>query len=147
MDKTKVTDALYRLGFHLTEYPDMGYVFRYEGLNIFLHFEKDDDEFIRLALPCIFEGDNDNRIFLLDLVNEANIKLKYAKIVLRDNEVWVLFETDAYSEQALEQTLQHGILSLQAAHLCFCRLVTGLENLESFEHANEPESMNPEEDL
>lgn len=147
MDKTKVMDALHRLGFQLTEYPDFGYVFRYEGLNVFLYFDGDDNEFIRMTLPCIFEGNDDNRIFLLDLVNEANIKLRYAKIVLRDNEVWVHFETDIYSEPEMEQILQHGILSLQAAHLYFGRLVNGQEDLMSFEPANEPESMDSEEEI
>ena len=147
MDKTKVMDALHRLGFQLTEYPDFGYVFRYEGLSVFLRFDGDDDEFIRMTLPCIFEGNDDNRVFLLDLVNEANLKQKYVKIVLRDNKVWVFFETDVYSEQELEQVLQHGILSLQAAHLCFGCLVAGLEDLTSFGHTDESESTNADKDI
>jgi hypothetical protein len=68
-------------------------IFKYQMLT-FIYFENDEDEkFFRLALPGIYDVTEDNRISVLEAVNEVNKRLKVAKAFIPDDDVWVSAET------------------------------------------------------
>lgn len=133
MEKDKVLSCLRNMGFRPNEVPEVGYSFVFEGLSILYTWDEGNEELINLSLPCIFEGEEENRPILLDLVNEMNLRLKYVKSVLRRNEVWVHFEVDCYEEESLEKLLQLGIYAQQAARFFFTRLSSGEEDMASIE--------------
>jgi len=132
MEKEKVLNGLKNLGFRLEEVPEIGYSFIFEGLNIILTVDENNQEIVNLALPYIYEGNDDNRVILLDIANEMNLRMKYAKTVLRGNSVWVTFEADVYNEESIEPTLQLGVYSLQAGKFFFDRLMSGEDKMASF---------------
>lgn len=145
MEKDKVLSCLKNMGFRPKEVPEVGYTFTFEGLGILYTWDDDNDELINLSLPCIYEGDEENRPILLDLVNEMNLRLKYVKTVLRRNDVWVHFEADVYEEESLEKILQLGVYSLQAARFFFSRLSSGEEDMGSIDDEDDNSSENSEE--
>lgn len=115
MEKEKILNGLKNLGFRLEEVPEIGYSFIFEDLNIIFTVDENNQEIVNLALPYIYEGNDENRVILLDIANEMNLCMKYAKTVLRGNSVWVTFEADVYNEESIEPTLQLGVYSLQAS--------------------------------
>ena len=71
------------------EKTDFGLQFKYETLD-FVHFKDDDDElFLNLFFPQIFEVTEKNRADVLAALNRANMETKVVKGVIRfENAVW-----------------------------------------------------------
>ena len=71
---------------------DNDIVFKYQMLT-FLFFNNDDDEqFFRLALPGIYDVTEDNRMAVLEAINETNRVMKVVKLTIPRDDVWVLAE-------------------------------------------------------
>lgn len=121
----KILDILKDLGFQMREVSDFGYGFSYEGINLLFTPEEDDDEFLRLTAPCIYESDEDKKPFVLDLINEVNCKIKYSKTCLVNNDVWAMYEIRLASEADLEEHVRYGILILQATVRLFRKYLDG----------------------
>ena len=71
---------------------DFGYVFEYQNLTFFIIWDDKDDQYLKIALPGIFNVDDNNRDDALVAVNEVNKEWKVIKSVVTDNEVWVVAE-------------------------------------------------------
>lgn len=71
------------------EKTEFGLQFKYETLD-FIHFRDDQDEnFLNIFFPQIFEVTAENRADVLDAVNKANADVKVAKGAIRfENAVW-----------------------------------------------------------
>lgn len=81
--KEQVLDELKALGFVINKILEYGYFFDYEGSHILCPTIADDDSnFIRLAIPYVFEVNDDNISFLEKIVNKVNIDLKYIKTTI-----------------------------------------------------------------
>ena len=78
---------------------DFGLFFRYQMINFLIMWDEDDDHFLRMCVPSIFDIDDNNRIDVLEVCNKVNMERKVVKcIASEDNTVWVT------SEQLLDQT-------------------------------------------
>lgn len=66
--------------------------FKYQMRN-FLYFCFDDDAaFFNLTLPCIFNVTDDNRMAVLEAINEVNENTKVVKLTIANNSVWCATE-------------------------------------------------------
>ncbi len=75
------------------EVKDFGITFRAEGSNYIFFRNENDNEFIQLCLPGIYDVENDNeRNRALQAMNKANATAKVVKCVTMGDSVWVLFE-------------------------------------------------------
>ena len=55
----------------------------------FLLFNNDDDEaYIHLTMPCIYDVTEDNRLAVLEAANEVNMNVKVVKLIVADEDVW-----------------------------------------------------------
>ena len=72
MSKELVLEKLESLGFSVVDAHEFGYVFEYEDLT-FLYMPDDDENFLRFALPNIFDATTENRSFVLELVNDTQV--------------------------------------------------------------------------
>lgn len=71
---------------------DNDIVFKYQMLT-FIYFNNDDDEqFFRLSLPGIFDVTDENRVTVLEAMNEVNKCMKVAKTFIPRDDVWVSCE-------------------------------------------------------
>ena len=86
------------LGSYLTseglrpEETDFGFVFEYQKLTFFIFRDDDDNQYLKIALPGIYNVDDNNREDALAAANEVNIEWKVIKTVVLSDEVWVVAE-------------------------------------------------------
>ena len=86
------------LGSYLTseglrpEETDFGFVFEYQKLTFFIFWDDDDNQYLKLALPGIYNVDDNNREDAIVAANEVNIEWKVIKTVVLSDEVWVVAE-------------------------------------------------------
>ena len=78
--KKIVLEKLCSMGFEPTLVGDIGYVFNYEEVNFLYMPDDDDDKFLRIAIPQMFEVTDENRIAVLEAMHETSLLLKYAKV-------------------------------------------------------------------
>ena len=77
---------------HEPQETDFGYVFEYQNLTFLIFWDDDDDQYLKIALPGIFNVDDNNREDALAAANEVNIEWKVIKTVVLSDEVWVVAE-------------------------------------------------------
>lgn len=128
MDKNDVLEKLAELGFDLEEVTGTGYLFRFEELT-FLYLPDEDDNTLRFAVPNIYDVTEENRIYVLEVMNATNLMIKYSKACIYDDNVWVFYEIRLFGDGDLEEMIEHSLLLLQATVGLFHRKVEG-EDIE-----------------
>lgn len=124
MSKELVLKKLENLGFSVVDAHEFGYVFKFEQLTL-LYMPDDDENFLRLALPNIFDVTEENRPFVLEMVNSTNMTIKYTKTCVFGERVWVFYEYRLYGNDNIEEVIEHGLLLLQATVGVFHRKIEG----------------------
>lgn len=135
MDKKEVLEKLEVIGFEVEEVPDFGHVFKYEGMNI-LFMPDDDEDFLRFAAPNIFEVTDENRASVLEMVNDTNLGIKYSKVCVYGEQVWVFYEHRLFGENDLEEIIEHSLFLLRATAAVFLRKIDG-EDFEDMKDEND----------
>lgn len=125
MNREQILERLTAQGFHTTEISDVSYSFNYEKLTVLLSFEEDDESFLSLSLPYLYEVNEDNRPFALNIVNQVNSNMKYTKACLVGDDVWALYEVRISSEDVFEDLLMTGLQVLKATAGLFHFLIKG----------------------
>ena len=124
MSKELVLEKLESLGFSVVDAQEFGYVFEYEELTL-LYMPDDDENFLRFALPYIFDVTAENKPFVLEVVNDTNMTIKYSKTCVFGESVWVFYEYRLFGDDNIEAIIEHGLLLLQATVGLFHRKIEG----------------------
>lgn len=124
MNKELVLSKLEELGFTLEKAGESSHVFKYEGLTI-LYMPDDDENFLRFAVPGIFDVTDENKDLVLGVVNATNLAIKYSKTCVYDDDVWAFFEYRTFDDEHLEEILEYAMLLLQATYYLFYRKIEG----------------------
>ena len=98
--KDQIKDFLAEEGFRPQE-EDFGIYFRYQMLSFLIHWDEDDELFLKISLPGIFTTDENNRVDALEAVNAVNVERKVVKALIYDDSVWLT------AEQLLDSTPQY----------------------------------------
>lgn len=112
--KEKILNAIKHLGFEVEELGEMGYGFEYEGLN-YLWMGSKDEEFLSIAIPAIYEKGENEEMEFYQIMDKLNSDLKYVKAYELNNDIWLVYERELFSEENLEELLSHMILRLEYA--------------------------------
>lgn len=112
--KEKILEAFSELGFNL-ENEEFGYTFHYEGINMLLMINDDDENFLNIAVPGIVDFTEDNTAILCALMEKVNSTLKYVKAYVLGESVWLFYERELFSEDDLSQLISRMILHLETA--------------------------------
>lgn len=129
MKKEQVLAALEGLGFELEDVGEFGYYFKFEELNFLYMPDEDDEDFLRIAVPNIFDVTEENKPFVLEVVNDTNMSVKYSKTCVAWDHVWAFFEYRVFGEDHLEDIIEHGIRLLQVSVGLFYRKIEGDDTL------------------
>lgn len=129
MSKELVLSKFKELGFALEDAGELGYFFKFEELNFLYLPDEDDENFLRLAVPNIFDVTADNRSLVMDVVNETNMSVKYSKTCVSNDNVWSFYEHRLFGEDNLEDIIEHGIRLLQVTVGLFYRKIEGDDTL------------------
>lgn len=143
MSKELVLAKLEELGFSLEEAGDFGYIFKYEELTI-LYMPDDDENFLRFAVPNIYDVTEENKPFVLEVVNETNMAIKYSKTCVYGEDVWVFYEYRLFGDGELEEIIEHSMLLLQATYFLFHRKIEGDDSLPGENDESEEETKEDE---
>ena len=105
---------------------DFGYVFEYQNLTFFILWDDKDDQYLKIALPGIFNVDDNNRDDALVAVNEVNKEWKVIKSVVTDNEVWVVAEQFVDKDPKLSDLVPRTINILMGGRMSFYEYMQSL---------------------
>lgn len=88
---------------------EYGYFFRYQMLNFIVRWDPDDEHFLNIMLPSIFDVDENNRGDVLEAANKVNMGRKVVKCVVTESGVWLvaeqLLDTDPNYQDVIPRTL------------------------------------------
>lgn len=59
--KEKILAAFENLGFNLEDNESLGYHFYYEGINFLYMYNEDDEDFLNISVPGIYDSEEDNK--------------------------------------------------------------------------------------
>lgn len=131
--KEKILAAFENLGFNLEDTESLGYHFYYEGINFLYIYNEDDEDFLNISVPSIYDFEKDNKEKYEELKEKINSTLKYVKAYTLGDSLWIFYERDLLGNEDLEEVIRYMILHLAAA-LMFARdSIEKIDNGESDE--------------
>lgn len=134
--KEKILAAFENLGFNLEDNESLGYHFYYEGINFLYMYNEDDEDFLNISVPGIYDLEEDNKENYDALKEKINSTLKYVKAYTLGKGPWLFYERDLLGNEDLEEVIRHMILHLAAA-LMFARdSIEKIDNGESDESSD-----------
>lgn len=123
-----VLGQLKAMGFEPLEFGDLGSVFKYEDVSYLYMPDDDDEQFLRIVIPQLYEVTEENRVAVLDAMHETSLMLKYAKLcIMYEDAVWAIYEHRLNSSDNLSDLLEHIIRVLEAAVHVFRKKINGEE--------------------
>lgn len=131
--KEKILAAFENLGFNLEDNESLGFFFNYEGINYLYMYNEDDEDFLNISVPGIYDLEEDNKENYDALKEKINSTLKYVKAYTLGKGLWLFYERDLLGNEDLEEVIRRMILHLAAA-LMFARdSIEKIDNDESEE--------------
>lgn len=126
--KEIILEQLNAMGFEPVELGDAGFVFKYDDLNYLYMPDEDDEQFLRIAIPHLFEVTDENRVAVLEAMHDTSLLLKYAKVnIMYESAAWAVYEHRLITTDNLSELLEHIIRVLEAAAHVFYKKINGEE--------------------
>lgn len=118
--KEKILEAFAELGFKLEQMDDFGYGFSYEGTNYIFMSNEDDEDFLNICVPGIYDLEEESPLTFIELINKINSTLKYIKAYELGKSIWLFYERELFGDEDLVKVISRMILHLEAG-LMFSR--------------------------
>jgi hypothetical protein len=118
--KEKILEVFVELGFKLEQMDDFGYGFSYEGTNFIIMLNSDDEEFLNICVPGIYDLEEESPLTFIELMNKINSTLKYIKAYELGKSIWLFYERELFGDEDLMKVISRMILHLEAG-LMFSR--------------------------
>lgn len=124
--KEKVMQALQKFG--LQPETDEDKVCFYYQMSVYLYAPDENDEnYVAMYLPSIYDVTEDNEYDVYCAINECNLNMKATKLVVVANtKVWACYEVHVPEEGNLEDVVIRGVLTLYETKERFTREMKGL---------------------
>lgn len=134
-------EAFQELGFQLKEVEETEYYgFSYEGNNYMYLYNSEDEEFLSISIPGIYELNDDNASIFVALEEMLNSVPKYVKAYKLGESLWLFYERELLGEKDLKLVISRMILHLDSA------LFTARKFIATMEMEYENEMINDESD-
>lgn len=134
--KEKILAAFENLGFNLEDTESLGYSFNYEGINFLYMYNEDDENFLNISVPGIYDLEDNNKEKYEALKEKINSTLKYVKAYTLGEGLWLFYERDLLGNEDLEEVIRHMILHLAAALMFTRDSIEKIDNGESDESSD-----------
>lgn len=131
--KEKIFEAFAELGFKLEQRDDIGYGFSYEGTNFIFIPNEDDEDFLNICVPGVYDLEEDSPFIFIELMNKINSTLKYVKAYELSKRISLFYERELFGDEDLMKVISRMILHLEAA-LVFSH--TAVAEMRSSEETN-----------
>lgn len=131
------------MGFDPVELGNLGYAFKYEELNYLYMPDDNDEQFLRIAVPQLYDVTDENRIAVLEAMHDTGLMLKYSKVcIMYEDAVWAIYEHRLSTCEDLGELLEHIIRVLEATAQVFHKKINGEELVFN---SDEPEDVSDEQ--
>lgn len=100
------------------EQEDFGLTFRYQGSNFVIFDNSSDPLYLAIAMPGIYELENDE-LKVLRVLNKINNNRKAIKAVLNDDSVWLTIEMFIDSTPDVEDFMERLLDILNQGRMLF----------------------------
>ena len=137
-------EAFAELGFKLEQMDDFGYGFSYEGTNFIFMLNSDDEEFLNICVPGIYDLEEESPLTFIELMNKINSTLKYIKAYELGKSIWLFYERELFGDEDLMKVISRMILHLEAG-LMFSRKAMS-EIKENAENNGDEEEVSKSDD-
>lgn len=137
--KEIILQELNAMGYETTEVESLGYVFCHEDKYFLYSPEDDDEEFLRIAIPQLYDVTEENRIDVIKALHETAYLIKYSKpVIMYTDSVWAIYEHKLVTTDNLSELLEHIIRVLEVTAFVFQKKINGEEL--NFEDSSEDEN-------
>lgn len=141
--KEIIFEQLCAMGFDPVELGNLGYAFKYEELNYLYMPDDNDEQFLRIAVPQLYDVTDENRIAVLEAMHDTGLMLKYSKVcIMYEDAVWAIYEHRLSTCEDLGEILEHIIRVLEATAQVFHKKINGEELVFN---SDEPEDVSDEQ--
>lgn len=138
-NKEIILQELNAMGYEPTEVESLGYVFCHEDKYFLYSPEDDDEEFLRIAIPQLYDVTEENRIDVIKALHETAYLIKYSKpVIMYTDSVWAIYEHKLVTTDNLSELLEHIIRVLEVTAFVFQKKINGEEL--NFEDSSEDEN-------
>ena len=97
-----------------------GYHFRYQMLNYYIEYDQEeDDQYLRVIMPGIYDMDENNRLEVLSAANEVDSTRKVIKCFVPDDSVHIAAELLVDQSPDLGDIIPRAIRMLQSGRDVF----------------------------
>ncbi len=128
--KEKILEAFAELGFQLEQMDDFGYGFSYEGTNFIFMPNADDEEFLNICVPGIYDLEEESPLSFIELMNKINSTLKYIKAYELGKSIWLFYERELFGDEDLAKVISRMILHLEAGLMFSRKAMTEIKSNE-----------------
>ena len=104
---------------------DFGYYFRYQMRNFFIEYDQEDEQYLRVIMPGIYEVDENNLVDVLTAANVVDRDRKVVKCFVLDEDVHVATELLIDATPNLEDIVPRALGMLFGAQECFNKALKG----------------------
>lgn len=104
---------------------NFGITFKYQMCNFIIFKDDDDQSFIQISMPGIYDVTEDTLMDVLMACNEVNTSIKVAKTIVSDNSVWIMYELVLDSSPVYEDVIPRGLDTLMSAREMFYQKLKG----------------------
>lgn len=115
--KEKVLKTFSDLGFELEELEEFGYSFDYEGTHYFYIPNDENEEFLDISIPGVYDMEESNNQFFYELMDNINSSIMYVKAYNFSKSIWLFYERELFGEEDLSEIISNMILHLERAKL------------------------------
>mgnify|MGYP003499523774 FL=1 len=128
--KEKILEAFAELGFQLEQMDDFGYGFSYEGTNFIFMPNSDDEEFLNICVPGIYDLEEESPLSFIELMNKINSTLKYIKAYELGKSIWLFYERELFGDEDLAKVISRMILHLEAGLMFYRKAMAEIKSKE-----------------
>lgn len=137
--KEIIMEQLTSMGAAPVELENVGYVFKYDDINYLYLPDDDDEQFLRIVIPHLFDVTEENHVAVLEAIHDTACLLKYAKVcIMRDASAWAIYEHKLCPTDNMQELLEHIIRVLEATALVFQKKMNGEEVMLFSEDTENP---------
>ena len=87
--------------------------FKYQGKTLFCSADKNDEQFFRVFMPCVYELEN-NRGKVLEAINTVSRDIKVMKAFLVEDNLWLSIEMFVDSSPEVDDFMERCLSILSA---------------------------------
>lgn len=104
---------------------DFGFFFRYQMRNFYIEYDADDEQYLRVIMPGIYEADENNMLEVLTAANVVDRDRKVVKCFVLDEDVHIAAELLIDQDPNLGDIIPRALGMLLGAQECFNKALKG----------------------